>query len=80
MKRTEIEEKIRDFLVEDFEIEESLITPEARLKKDLGIDSLDVVDIVAFVEKNFSLKIKPEEIYEMATFGQFCDYIEKKVS
>lgn len=65
--------------MEDFEIEESLIVPEARLKKDLGIDSLDVVDIVAFVEKNFGLKMKPEEIYQMATFAQFCDYIEKKV-
>ena len=46
MTRTEIEEKVRDFLIEDLEIEEENIFPDARLKEDMGIDSLDYVDIV----------------------------------
>ena len=52
MERTKIEEKVRNFLIEDLEIEEENIAPEAKLKDDLGIDSLDFVDIVVIVEKN----------------------------
>ncbi|KXB78082.1 acyl carrier protein [Prevotella amnii] len=79
MERKEIEEKVRNFLVEDLEIEEDKIAPEARLKDDLGIDSLDFVDIVVIVEKNFGFKIKPEEMQGVTTLKQFCDYIQSKV-
>ena len=57
MERKEIEEKVRNFLIEDLEIEEENIAPEAKLKDDLGIDSLDFVDIVVIVENNFGFKI-----------------------
>ena len=53
MTRTEIEEKVRNFLIEDLEIDEEKITPDAKLKDDMGIDSLDFVDIVVIVDKNF---------------------------
>jgi acyl carrier protein len=79
MTRTEIEEKVRDFLIEDLEIEEDKIYPEAKLKEDMGIDSLDLVDIVVIVEKNFGFKLKAEEMAGVGTFAQFCDYIESKV-
>jgi acyl carrier protein len=79
MDRTEIEEKIAGFLVEDLEIEEEKICPEALLKDDLGIDSLDFVDIVVIVEKKFGFKIKPDEMAGVKTLNQFCDYIESKV-
>lgn len=78
MERKVIEEKVRNFLIEDLEIEEEKIAPEAKLKDDLGIDSLDFVDIVVIVEKNFGFKIKPEEMQEVVTLSQFCDYIESK--
>ena len=79
MNRTEIEEKVRDFLVEDLEIDEEKIYPQAKLKEDMGIDSLDLVDIVVIVEKNFGFKIKAEEMANVKTMSQFCDYIESKV-
>lgn len=77
MLRTEIEEKVRDFLINDLEIDEEKITPDAKLKDDLGIDSLDYVDIVVIVNKYFGFKIKPEEMQEVDTFKKFCDYIEQ---
>ena len=80
MTRTEIEEKVREFLIDDLEIDEEKIAPEALLKEDLGIDSLDFVDIVVIVEKKFGFKIKPEEMAEVKTLNQFCDYIEEKVN
>jgi len=56
MDRHEIEEKVREFLIEDLEIEEEKIAPDALLKDDMGIDSLDFVDIVVIVEKKFGFK------------------------
>lgn len=79
MNRTEIDEKVREFLIDDLEINEEKIQPDARLKEDMGIDSLDYVDIVVIVEKKFGFKIKPEEMAGVTTLSQFCDYIESKV-
>ena len=79
MSRQEIEEKVREFLIDDLEIDEEKITDDAKLKEDMGIDSLDFVDIVVIVEKNFGFKIKPEEMVGVTTLHQFCDYIESKV-
>lgn len=79
MNRKDIEEKVRNFLIEDLEIEEDKIAPNARLKEDMGIDSLDFVDIVVIVEKKFGFKISPNEMSGISTFSQFCDYIESKI-
>jgi acyl carrier protein len=80
MTRQEIEEKVKEFLIEELEIEEENIYPEAKLKEDMGIDSLDYVDIVVIVEKTFGFKIKPEEMANVKTLSQFCDYIEGKLN
>ena len=80
MNRQEIEEKVKNFLIEDLEIDEEKIQPEARLKEDIGIDSLDFVDIVVIVGKVFGFKIKTEDMAKVKTFNDFCDYIEKKIA
>lgn len=80
MNRTEIEAKVTDFLINELEIEEENIFPDAKLKDDMGIDSLDFVDIVVIVERNFGFKIKAEEMVGVDTYSKFCDYIEKKIS
>ncbi len=80
MTREEIDEKVKGFMIDELEIEEDQLVPEALLKDDLGIDSLDYVDIVVIVDKIFGFKIKPEEMTGVKTLGQFCDYIEKKIS
>lgn len=79
MTREEIEEKVKCFMIEELELEEKDLVAEALLKDDLGIDSLDYVDIVVIVDKIFGFKIKPEEMTDVKTLGQFCDYIESKV-
>lgn len=80
MTRKEIEDKVRYFLIEDLEVDEDAIVPESRLKEDVGIDSLDFVDIVVIVEKTFGFKIKPEEMAGVVTLSDFYDYIDKKVN
>ncbi len=80
MTREEIEKKVRAFLIEELEIEEEKIADDAKLKEDMGVDSLDFVDIVVIVEKNFGFKIKPEEMQGVTTLREFIDYIESKVN
>ena len=80
MSREEIEEKVNAFLVDDLEIDEENIFPEAKLKEDMGIDGLDYVDIVVIVEKTFGFKIVPQEMTNVKTLSQFYDYIESKVA
>ncbi len=80
MTRQEIEETVKNFLVEELELNGDNIKPEARLKEDIGIDSLDFVDIVVIVEKKFGVKIKPEELTDVKLFSQFCDYLERKIA
>jgi acyl carrier protein len=62
------------------EIDEDKVYNEANLKDDMGIDSLDYIDIVVIVDKIFGFKIKPEEMSNVKTFSEFCDYIEKKIA
>lgn len=70
-----IEEKVRTFLVEELEIDEEKISADSRLKEDMGIDSLEVVDVVVLVEETFGFKMKPEDFKTVKTFGQFCSFI-----
>jgi acyl carrier protein len=79
MTRTEIEEKVRAFLIDDLEIDEDKIFDDAKLKEDMGIDSLYFVDIIVIVDKNFGFKIAPEEMKGVTTLKEFCDYIESKI-
>lgn len=80
MNRQDIENKVKDFLIDDLEIEEEKIVPGALLKEDIGIDSLDFVDIVVIVEKNFGFKIKPEEMAGVKTIDDFYNYIEGRIN
>ena len=69
MERTEIEQKVRAFLIDDLEIDEDKVFPESRLKEDMGIDSLDYVDIVAVVLSTFGIK---STVWIMWTSWQWC--------
>ncbi|MEI6852225.1 MAG: acyl carrier protein [Bacteroidota bacterium] len=80
MERTEIIEKINNFLVEEFELEADQLVPEAQLKADLGIDSLDFVDIIVIIEKNFGFKVKAEEMANVRTLQDFYDYVIANVN
>lgn len=79
MERKEIESKVNEFLIEEMEIDADTIHDEAKLKDDIGLDSLDFVDIVVIVEKTFGFKLKPEDMSGVQTMKEFYDYIEGRV-
>ncbi len=61
MNDDEIFQKITAVLAEEFELEEQQLTPEATLFDDLGLDSLDAVDMVVAMEKEFGVKMRDED-------------------
>ena len=75
MDINEIKEKVDAFLVDELEIDESKIEDDARLKEDLGIDSLEVVDVIVLVEREFGFKMAREHFKEIKTYGEFCQVI-----
>jgi acyl carrier protein len=79
MEKEDIRKTVCRFLVDEIELDEDKLDDDARLKEDLGIDSLDFVDIVVICEREFGFKIKPEEMKNVKTLGQFYDYIGEKL-
>ena len=73
-----IQEKLTQILVDEFEIEEQLITPEADLREDIGIDSLDVVDMVVVINEEFGIKLQAQDFKGVKTFGQLVELLEKR--
>jgi acyl carrier protein len=76
--KPEIVAKVNEFLAEEFEIEAALLTPEARLVEDLGIESLDFVDIVVIIERDFGFKVKREDMEGVRTLEDLYKYIETR--
>jgi len=60
-KTNEIKEQIVQTLAAEFELEPERLTPEATIYEELGLDSLDAVDMVVVLEKKFQVKLANEE-------------------
>jgi len=75
MDRESIVKTINKLLVEEFELEESAITPNAHLKDDLGLESLDFVDIAVIVKKEYGITLKGTEVSTIRTMENLYDYI-----
>lgn len=75
MEKAELIERINEVLIEEFEVEADVITPDADIKSTLELDSLSLVDMVALIESEFKVKIKGSEIAQLKTFGLLYDYI-----
>ena len=75
MEKPELIEKINSALADEFEVEESVITPEAPIKETLELDSLSLVDLVALIESNFGIKIAGSEVSNIKTFASLYDFV-----
>ncbi|GAB3792545.1 acyl carrier protein [Dyella agri] len=66
---TDILERLRDVLRDTFEIEPARVTPSAHLFTDLGLDSIDAVDLAIQVQEMTGMRIKPEDFKNVRTVG-----------
>jgi len=79
MEKEEIIKTLNSLFTEEFEIDEKKIFPGARLKDDLGLESLDFVDIAVIVKKKFGITMKGKDVISMHTVGNLYDYIDDKI-
>jgi len=73
MDKNVIFEKIKAALVEDFDLEEDRIVPEARLYEDLELDSIDAVDLIVKLKSFLPRNIDPEAFKKMRTLQNVVD-------
>ena len=72
-------EKVRDILVEELQLKESDITLDAELVNDLGINSLELADLVLLCEEKFNIEIDDSDLGKLDTVGDVVSYLESKV-
>lgn len=72
-------EKIKLILAEQLEVNAEDLTLETNIAKDLGADSLDVVELLMSIEDEFEIEIPDEEIENIRTIGELVDYIENNM-
>ncbi len=68
-------EKVKSILVDELQLNESDITPEAELVNDLGINSLELADLVMVCEEKFNIEIKDDDIRKFLTVGDIVEYL-----
>ena len=76
----EIIEKTNLIFVDEFEVDEDELSPEAILRDALELDSLDYVDLVVAIESCFSVKLVAEDFKEVNTLQSFYDLLAKKIN
>lgn len=72
--------QINHFLVDEFEVEPEMITPQANLRETLQLDSLDYIDLVVIIESNFGFKVKAEDFVGIHTFQDFYNYVIARIN
>ncbi|WP_120878457.1 acyl carrier protein [Helicobacter pylori] len=76
---TNLFETIQAVIAEQLEIDVSQVTPEAKLVKDLGVDSLDIVELIMALEERFGIEIPNEQAEKIVNVGDVMRYIEKQL-
>ena len=78
MEESDIHDRIVSLLVENFSIKASQATSSATFRGTLGLDSLDVVDLIFFVQQEFSFKAKTAEFRDLKTMANLVAFVEQK--
>ena len=71
-------EKVKNLLMEELRIEEEKITLEAELANDLGVNSLELADLILLCEEKFNLTIDDEDLHKFITVGDVVAYLDEK--
>ena len=70
------EEKVKEIIAKELEVETKQLAPEAKFIEDLGADSLDIVELVMALEEEFGIDIPDEDADKIKTVGDAMDYLK----
>ncbi|MGI6781581.1 MAG: acyl carrier protein [Acholeplasmataceae bacterium] len=73
-------EKLKNMIVNDLGVSESKVTLDARLSEDLGIDSIDAVEIVMFIEDEYNVSVSDEDAFALKTVQDLVKYVESLIA
>jgi len=76
LTRESIVDTVHRVVMEEFEAEPEVLTSESRLREDIGLDSLDAVDLVISLELAFGFRIPAEEVKGIRSLGDIYDRIQ----
>jgi acyl carrier protein len=79
MNEEEILIEIKKVLIEDFEVEDDVIKPEASFYDDLGLDSLDAIDLIVTMNNVFNIDVENKEIENTHTIKQLIVIVKKNL-
>jgi acyl carrier protein len=70
------EDRVKEIIAKELEVETKQLTPEAKFIEDLGADSLDIVELVMALEEEFSIDIPDEDADKLKTVGDAMNYLK----
>lgn len=69
-------ETLKKILVEELQIDAAAITPDAELSSDLGINSIELANLIMLCEEKFDITIDDDDIHKLVTVGDVASYLE----
>ncbi len=72
-----VQERVKNIIVEQLGVEPDQVKPEAQFVNDLGADSLDTVELIMALEDEFKIDIPDEKAEKIKTVGETIEYIEQ---
>ena len=73
-------EKLKSLLVDELRVSPDDVTPEAELANDLGINSLELADLILLCEEKFNVTIDDDDLHTFITVNDVVNYLNEKVS
>lgn len=70
------EDRLKEIIAKELEVEVKQLTPEAKFIEDLGADSLDIVELVMALEEEFGIDIPDEDADKLKTVGDALNYLK----
>ena len=80
MTKQEIQEKVTEFMIDRLEYDANVLKPEAELKRDLGMSSLDAVEMAIFIKRTFGFQPERNAIKMIVNLQDLYDYIGEQIN
>jgi len=80
MSKEDIIKTINSLLSQEFEFEKTRLLPVTNLKNDLGLESLDFVDIAVLLKRTYGIKLKGKDVISIETLGDLYDLVYNRIN
>ncbi len=75
MDKNQVFEKVKAVILDELDVAEAKVTMDAKLKEDLGADSIDAVQIIMALEDEFDIKLEDDNLEKISTVGDVVEFI-----